>query len=92
MEQQPTLDDPVIDKGYADRRYLRSSGVGGVGGEIRVRPTANATEYVKTISSICKWKFKYPHMVLQQHQMVCRPFTIQQATMRTMFNWSILLH
>ena len=25
-----TLDDLVIDKGYADRRYLRSSGVGGV--------------------------------------------------------------
>ena len=47
-----TLDDLVIDKGYADKRYLRSSGVGGVAGEIRVRPEpANATEFTKTITA-----------------------------------------
>lgn len=56
-----TLDDLVIDKGYADRRYLRSSGVGGVAGEIRVRPEpANATEYTKTITAYASGNLNIP--------------------------------
>ena len=56
-----TLDDLVIDKGYADRRYLRSSGVGGVSGEVRVRPEpANATEYVKTITAYTSGNLTIP--------------------------------
>ena len=56
-----TEDDLVIDKGYADRRYLRSSGVGGVAGEVRIRPEpANATEYTKTISAYVSGNLNIP--------------------------------
>jgi len=56
-----TEDDLVIDKGYADRRYLRSSGVGGVAGEVRIRTEpADATEYTKTISAYASGNLNIP--------------------------------
>ena len=56
-----TQDDLVIDKGYADRRYLRSSGVGGVAGEVRVRTEpSDATEYTKTISAYVSGNLNIP--------------------------------
>ena len=56
-----TLDDLVINKGYADRRYLRSSGVGGVAGEVRIRPEPiNASEYTKTITAYVSGNLNIP--------------------------------
>ena len=56
-----TIDDLVISKGYADKRYLRSSGVGGVAGEVRIRPEpANASEYTKTISAYTSGNLNIP--------------------------------
>ena len=47
-----TLDDLVINKKYADRNYLKSSGGSGTAGQIRIRTEpANATEYSLTITS-----------------------------------------
>ena len=47
-----TLDDLVINKKYADRNYLKSSGGSGTAGQIRIRTEpANATEYTLTITS-----------------------------------------
>ena len=56
-----TLDDLVISKGYADRRYLRSSGVGGVAGEVRIRPEPiDVSEYTKTISAYASGNLNIP--------------------------------
>ena len=47
-----TLDDLVINKAYADQNYIKSSGSGGVAGQIRIRPEpANANDYSKTITT-----------------------------------------
>ena len=47
-----SLDDLVINKAYADRNYLKSSGGSGTAGQIRIRTEpANANEYTKTITS-----------------------------------------
>ena len=47
-----SLDDLVINKGYADGRYLRSAGAPGASGQVRVRPEpADASGYTFTISS-----------------------------------------
>lgn len=55
------LDDLVINKGYADRRYLRSSGTGGVGSEVRVRPEpTDITEYTKTIAAFVSGNLNIP--------------------------------
>jgi len=46
-----TIDTLVINKGYADRRYIQQAG-GGAAGQLRVRnEPANQTAYTKTISS-----------------------------------------
>ena len=47
-----SLDDLVINKGYADGRYLRSAGAPGASGQVRVRPEpADASGYTFTITS-----------------------------------------
>ena len=47
-----TLDDLVINKKYADRNYLKSSGGSGTAGQIRIRTEpANSSEYSLTITS-----------------------------------------
>ena len=47
-----TIDDLVISKGYADARYLTSTGSPGAAGQIRVRSEpADATGYTFTIAS-----------------------------------------
>ena len=48
-----TVDQLVVNKGYADRRYLQSGGSGaGSAGQIRIRTEPlNQTEYTKTINS-----------------------------------------
>ena len=47
-----TLDDLVINKKYADKNYLKSSGGSGTAGQIRIRTEpANANEYTLTITS-----------------------------------------
>ena len=46
-----TIDSLVINKGYADRRYIQQAG-GGAAGQLRVRnEPADQTAYTKTISS-----------------------------------------
>ena len=56
-----TIDDLVISKGYADKRYLRSSGVGGVAGEVRIRPEPlTASEYTKTITAYVSGNLSIP--------------------------------
>lgn len=45
-----TIDDLVINKGYADRRYIQQAG-GGAAGQLRVRSEpSDKTEYTKTIT------------------------------------------
>lgn len=47
-----SLDDLVINKAYADKNYLKSSGGSGTAGQIRIRTEpANALEYTLTITS-----------------------------------------
>ena len=43
-----SLDDLVINKGYADGRYLRSAGAPGVSGQVHVRPNVDASGYTFT--------------------------------------------
>ena len=47
-----TQDDLVINKGYADKRYIQQTGGGSTAGTIRIRSEpANANDYTKTIDS-----------------------------------------
>ncbi len=47
-----TLDDLVINKQYADQNYIKSSGSGGVSGQIRIRTEpANGNDYSLTITT-----------------------------------------
>ena len=47
-----TADDMVVNRGYADQRYLQSTGGPGVGGQIRVREEPETTdEYTKIIEN-----------------------------------------
>ena len=47
-----TQDDLVINKGYADKRYIQQTGGGSTAGTIRIRSEpANANNYTKTINS-----------------------------------------
>ncbi len=80
-----TEDDLVIDKGYADRRYLRSSGVGGVAGEVRIRTEpADATEYTKTISAYASGNLNIPTHGFTTTSNGLPLFTIQLEQMPTM--------
>ena len=57
-----TLDDLVINKRFADQRYLRASGLGTGSDEIRVRSEpANATEYTKTITTYSNGNLGIPN-------------------------------